>query len=358
VSDTPAGRSRRRRALANRPLRRATAVVGAIVLAGLVYLALRHVHLGAVGHALRTVAPGWIGAAVAVDAVSLLLRALSWRFVLRSALRSPPPPTWAIVRATMVGVMGSAVVPGRVGEAARAWLVARRLPDPTRSLPVVLGTVFAQTIINLVALAILAAVTFSSLSLFNGRAGALAAVIAVPAVVIAVLFAGPRLLAAGRRAPWRRIRDASDWLARQLVRGRQGMRMFRDARDGPPAAFLQLGAWALQTLACYCVILALHLSPPASFLTAAAVLLAVNVTAVVPVSPSNVGIFQAACIAVLAAYGIAAGPGLAYGLVLQAVEVLVAIALGVPALLGEGVKWQQLRRGERVAERAMDEQDG
>jgi hypothetical protein len=37
---------------------------------------------------------------------------------------------------------------------------------------------------------------------------------------------------------------------------------------------------------------------------AAAILVAVNVTAVVPVTPSNVGLFQAACVAVLAAFGV------------------------------------------------------
>jgi phosphatidylinositol alpha-mannosyltransferase len=77
--------------------------------------------------------------------------------------------------------------------------------------------------------------------------------------------------------------------------------------------------------------------------TAAAVLLAVNVTAVLPATPSNVGVFQAACLVVLAAYGIGAGQALAYGIILQAVELLTALALGVPALLREGMTWQDIR---------------
>jgi phosphatidyl-myo-inositol alpha-mannosyltransferase len=51
----------------------------------------------------------------------------------------------------------------------------------------------------------------------------------------------------------------------------------------------------------------------------------------------SVGIFQAACVAVLAAYGVSAAHGLAYGVLLQAAEVATAVALGVPALLAEGV---------------------
>jgi uncharacterized membrane protein YbhN (UPF0104 family) len=68
-------------------------------------------------------------------------------------------------------------------------------------------------------------------------------------------------------------------------------------------------------------------------MTAAAILVAVNVTAAVPVTPSNIGVFQAACIGVLGAAGVSAGLGLSYRLLLQAAEL--AIALGLPAAVAE-----------------------
>jgi phosphatidylinositol alpha-mannosyltransferase len=71
---------------------------------------------------------------------------------------------------------------------------------------------------------------------------------------------------------------------------------------------------------------------------------------VLPATPSNVGVFQAACAVVLAAYGVAAGPGVAYGIILQAVEVITALGLGVPALLAEGLTWQDIREAPREAE--------
>jgi phosphatidylinositol alpha-mannosyltransferase len=128
----------------------------------------------------------------------------------------------------------------------------------------------------------------------------------------------------------------SGWIAGQLRALRAGLAVFRPARRGLPSAGLQLGAWVLQALAAYVLLHALHLDVPAPLAVAAALLLGVNVTAVVPVTPSNVGVFQAACVAVLAAQGIAAQDGLAYGVLLQAAEVATALALGVPALLFEG----------------------
>ena len=105
----------------------------------------------------------------------------------------------------------------------------------------------------------------------------------------------------------------------------------------------QLLAWTLQWLACYAVLLALGLQADGGLAAAAAILLAVNVSAVLPATPSNVGVFQAACLVVLAAYGVGAGPALAYGIILQAVELLTALALGIPALLGEGMTWREIR---------------
>jgi phosphatidylinositol alpha-mannosyltransferase len=98
------------------------------------------------------------------------------------------------------------------------------------------------------------------------------------------------------------------------------------------------------------VILALGLNPQATPVTAAAILLAVNVSAVLPATPSNVGVFQAACLVVLAAYGVGAGQGLAYGIILQAIELLTALTLGVPALLREGMTWQDIRRSRTGVE--------
>ena len=72
-------------------------------------------------------------------------------------------------------------------------------------------------------------------------------------------------------------------------------------------------------------------------------LFAVNVTAALPATPSNLGVFQAACVAVLSAYGVGHTDALAYGIILQAVEIATALAMGMPALLREGMTWKDLR---------------
>jgi phosphatidylinositol alpha-mannosyltransferase len=245
----------------------------------------------------------------------------------------------------MIGVMGSAVFPGRIGEPTRMIVLSRRLEGPTRRrLPVVAGTVLSQTVINLLALAILAAITFTSVPLIQGHGSALAAVVALPAILAAIVLLGPSLLRLAQRSRFLRLRLAAGAVSRLLRLARRGLIVFARPRHGAAAVAAQLFAWVLQWLACYMVLLALGLQSKAGLVAAAAILLAVNVSAILPATPSNVGVFQAACLVVLAAYGVAAGPALAYGIILQAVEVVTALGLGVPALLGEGVSWQEIRR--------------
>jgi phosphatidylinositol alpha-mannosyltransferase len=158
------------------------------------------------------------------------------------------------------------------------------------------------------------------------------------------VVAGPRLLALARRSSHRRVVSLAAWIARLLELARRGLAVFARPRHGAPAVAAQLAAWALQWLSCYTILLALSLQNKAGLVAAAAVLLAVNVSAVLPPTPANIGVFQAACLVVLAAFGVGAGPALAYGILLQAVEVSTALVLGTPALLGEGMSWHEVRR--------------
>ena len=132
--------------------------------------------------------------------------------------------------------------------------------------------------------------------------------------------------------------------AAALVRLRKGLQVFRRPRRAAWATSAQLAAWGLQLLGAFALLLALNLDHRAGIGAAAAVLFAVNVTAVLPVTPSNVGVFQFAVITVLTgAYGVPAAAALGYGIILQAVEIATAVLFGLPALIGEGLSWRDVR---------------
>jgi phosphatidylinositol alpha-mannosyltransferase len=159
-------------------------------------------------------------------------------------------------------------------------------------------------------------------------------------LLVAVLLA-PTLVRANGGG---RVARAVAAIRQALQQVRTGTLVFRDPRRGSFAAVAQLGAWLLQLLACWALFAALGLDHRVGIGAAAAVLFAVNVTAVVPATPSNIGIFQLAVISVLTAgFHVPAADALAYGVILQAVEIATAVALGVPALVREGVTWSDMR---------------
>ena len=214
---------------------------------------------------------------------------------------------------------------------------------PRENLPVVLGTLVSQTLLNIVALAILGAIMFSSVDLFNGHQNALLfAAIAPVALLVLVLLSPVILRGAGSRSG--RLHALLDQARRGMARVRAGLAVFRQPRLGGIATVSQLSAWGLQMLSCYLLLDALGLANRTGFGAAAAVLFAVNVTAVLPATPANLGVFQAACAAVLhTGWHVGYGTGVAYGVILQAVEVTTAIMMGMPALLKEGMSWREVR---------------
>ncbi len=340
IEPTLPGATRRR---AVRVARRVGVVAAGAAGVGLAAIALDRIGIDSIVRALLAATPWWVLVAFALMCASMLARAESWHAILRAALPGARVRRRHAARGVMIGVLMSATLPARLGEPSRALIVSRRLGRVRERLPVVLGTLVSQTLLNLVALAVLGAVMFATVGLFHGHEGALALVAAAPFAAAALVILAPIVLQ--RVAPDRfgKVHRVTAKVRRAMVDARRGLEVFRQPKLGAWAAVTQLLAWAVQWLACYTLLIALGLDHQAGLGAAAAVLFAVNVTAVIPATPSNIGVFQAACVAVLSAYGVGHTDAFAYGIILQAVEVATAFALGMPSLVGEGMSWKDLR---------------
>jgi phosphatidylinositol alpha-mannosyltransferase len=259
----------------------------------------------------------------------------------RAALPGRPVRRRDVTSATMIGVLMSATLPARLGEPARAMSLARRTGRMRETFPVLLGTLVSQTVLNLIALVLLGVIIVSSTPLFHSSTQKLFAFSFVPLLLLVLLLLTPALM---RRGGDGRVARLGEALRKALVQVRQGLTVFSEPRRGAAAAAAQLIAWAIQLASCWALLFALGLENDAGIGAAAAVLFAVNVTAVVPATPSNIGVFQLAVISVLhTGFGISTADALAYGVILQAVEIVTAVALGLPALVREGLTWSDLR---------------
>jgi phosphatidyl-myo-inositol alpha-mannosyltransferase len=332
---------------ARSPLRRHVrrAGIGLAALAGAVlsWLALQRIGIDQIGQSLVAATPWWVVVALGLMCLSMAVRAAAWHAILRAAMPQARLRPADALQGTFIGVLMSATLPARLGEPSRALIVARRTGSPREHLPTVIGTIVSQTLLNVAALALLGIVMFSTVSLFSERHKALVLFAIAPLAILAAVLVAPSLL---RTTGTPRSRRLQAWMRRARAAAaqlRQGVRVFRNPRLGIAATVLQLGAWAIQWLSCYALLAALGLDDIAGMGAAAAVLFAVNVTAVLPATPSNLGVFQAACVAVLSSYHVGYADALAYGIILQAVEIATAVVMGAPALVREGVSWRDVR---------------
>ena len=351
VGDGPANESGERsrsgspaRERSLRTLRRGALVAASLGGLVLALLALVHIGVGRVAESLLASSPGLLVAGLGLMCIAMFARAIAWYEILAAA------PTWRkakrrdAMQGTFIGVLMSATLPARLGEPSRALIVARRLGRARETLPVVLGTMVSQTLLNLLALAILGIVMFSSVDPFNGHHGALVAVALAPLAAVVAILLAPVLVPSAAISRSLRLRALIAGLRLSLVRVREGLRVFRHPRQAALATAAQLGAWGLQCISCWLLLMALGLNHRVGIAGAAAVLFAVNVTAAIHATPANIGVFQAACVAVLAgAYHVSTPDALAYGIVLQVVELATAVLMGIPALITEGLSWKDVR---------------
>jgi phosphatidyl-myo-inositol alpha-mannosyltransferase len=320
--------------------------VGAAALgaAGLALMALGRIGLDRIGTSLLASSPTWVVVGLALMCVSMAVRGLAWFEILRAALPQTRLRRMDAMQGTFIGVLMSATLPARLGEPSRALIVARRTGRPLEHLPTVVGTLVSQTILNILALVALGTTMFLTSDLFDQRHDALFAFGIAPVAVLVAVLVAPALLRGGVPSRSRRVQA---WVRRTraaAMQVRAGLRVFHSPRAGATATGAQFLAWTIQWLSCYVLLVALGLDDRAGLGAAAAVLFAVNVTAVLPATPSNLGVFQAACVAVLAgAYGVSSADALAYGIVLQAVELATAFVMGAPALLKEGLSWRDVK---------------
>jgi phosphatidylinositol alpha-mannosyltransferase len=327
--------------------RRAALGISAVLGLVLAFLALRRVGFHEVFTSLLESSPSWVLIALALFSTSMILRAISWYEIVRAALPDRPVKRRTILSGTVIGVLMSATLPARLGEPSRALIVARRLGRMRETLPVLVGTLVSQTLLNLFALLLLGAVVLGTSDVLHGREEAVVLFSLIPLGLAAVVLIVPSLLESSDRRVGSRggvlarlVREA----AAALLRLRKGLMVFRRGRSAMWAISAQLAAWALQLLGAFALMLALGLEGHGGLGAAAAVLFAVNVTAALPATPSNVGVFQLAVLTVLAGgYDVPAAAALGYGIILQAVEVVTAVMFGLPALIREGVSWRDVR---------------
>jgi uncharacterized protein (TIRG00374 family) len=289
----------------------------------------------AVGDAFAAVEWRWVAAAVGLNLLSVLVRAIAWRTVIKQAMEEPHPSFMLVFSAFSIGLFANAVLPGRIGEIARVAVLNRKLPTRVGNWPILLGTVFAHRVFDLVA-----AIGLIIFVVITAHIPEWAVTSLIAVVVAWVLLFSTAVLSARDH----RVSDLGGVNAvRKVVRLlRHGLAVMREPAAAIVAGAFQLLGWTLQLFAVFTSMRAfgIHEGLPAAGL----VLVLMNVATIFPLWPGNVGLVQAAVsLPLWRYYGVAKGTGVAFGFGLQAIEASVGVGVGLIFLAREGLSFAMLK---------------
>ncbi len=289
----------------------------------------------------------WVCAAVLLNLLSVVVRALAWRLTINQALPAPHPPFGSVFSAFGVGLLGNAVLPARAGELARVAVLRRRLPHGRGTTATLIGTVFAHRLFDLPAVALLVVYVLLTAKLPHW---------AITSLVIFGIVGGA-LLTLGFFSAQRHRRgrgtEAGGTAARLIVMARQGLAVLTAPVPALAAVVCQCLGWLAQLLAVYAVMGAFGIDD-AGLPAAGLVLVLMNVATIFPLWPGNVGLLQAAVALPLKQYGVDYATGFAFGLVLQVVEMSVGVGVGLVFLAREGLSFGSLKAMEEETESAEE----
>ena len=315
-------------------------VAATAALAVVVVWAVPDLHV--IGRAFGEVEWRWVAAAIGLNLFSVQVRAIAWHIVLNEALPPPHPRHRHVFAAFCVGLLGNAVLPGRVGEVARVAVMTRHVPNGAEAWPPILGSVFVHRLFDVIPTMGLVIYVIATAKI---PSWALPGVEIVLGIGGALLLAG-LVLAIRYRRHGGRTPEGAGRVRRLLDQSLQALRVLHSPGPALAAAFFQLLGWTAQILAVWVAFRAFGIEEPIA--AAGLVLLVVNVALAFPLWPGSVGLFQAAVALALLPYGIAYQHGFAYGIGLQAIEMSVGVALGLVYLAREGISFAMLKRIPRV----------
>jgi uncharacterized protein (TIRG00374 family) len=334
---TPRDLSQQLKGLTRLPKSRvARVILGLLVLAAFAGLFWwRRGSLASIGSAFSEVRWEWVVVAIALNLLSVIVRALAWTTVIRSSMEPPHPPPQLVFSAFSVGLFANAVLPGRIGELARVAVLTRKMPGRKGAWATLVGTVFAHRVFDIVPVLLLILYVIATASIPSSARATLFFVIGIGVGLFAFAF-----LTARRHHQEMTIEGLGP--VRRLVEmGRHGLGVLRSPLAAAVAIFFQILGWTFQLLAVWTAMRAFDIHAPLP--AAGVVLLVMNVVTILPFWPGNVGLVQVAIASALVGYGVPYATGVAYGFGLQAIEASVGIGVGLLFLAREGLSFTMLR---------------
>ena len=307
---------------------------GVAIAVAALYFTFRDIDFAAFAGALRNAAWGWFIPAGALFLFVLLVRAARWAALMGGA------PLGLAFHALNIGYMMNMLLPGRLGEIGRAYVIGER---SSISMPRAISAVVVERMLDLAAVVLMLAVAARYVplppELARPAAISSALVLALLIVISVMIWQSARVAALLRRllAPLSAA-TTERWVGRflALCAGFETL--------GSPARVLRVLALTLLIWLVNIALAALTMRAfvPMSLPAAALVVVVANLGGAIP-TPGGIGPAQYFARLALTPFDIDASGGVAFVFVWWFAQLLALVALGFIGLLSVGLSFQQLR---------------
>jgi uncharacterized protein (TIRG00374 family) len=314
-------------------------LVASLALGGVcLWVAVRKVQGGDFVEALSAFDTSYLIPLVLISLAIQVFRAWRWQIELSPLRRLPFFLLWQVVA---VAYMMINVLPFRLGEPVRPLLLSWK---SNLAVPAIVGNWAFEKMMDSAAMVFYIHLTLLMTDLpdWANRAstGSLTIFFLLLGLVVGFWLRGPAFFdaALGRVLP----STARDWCVRVLSSARDGLQILPDRRLVALVFVVTLLLWALPILSSYVLILAFGLDVPVA--AAFVVFVAIGVGTALPNPPGMFGVFQIAAVVALGLFGVDRATALAYGVVLNALQLITLVLQGFVALPFVGVGLGQLTR--------------
>jgi uncharacterized protein (TIRG00374 family) len=307
-------------------------ILGLVVSLVALALAFRGADLGAIAGALRKANYFVLAVGIVFYILGLFFRAISWRVILGGRVRY-----WRVFEALNEGYLLNNLLPFRLGEFGRAYLVSQRNNLPALEA---LSSIVVERVIDLLMVMVLL-VSFLPLIIgFDWARGTVVSsvVLGVTAILILIGIARNQEWVAGlvgailRRLHLRWL-DADTWQAR-AASFLAGLSALRDPRRALQAAFWSAVAWGAAGVGGWFMLMAFL--PSATLTMSFVTLMLIGIGGAVPSAPGSAGVFEYVAVQALQIFHVDQNLALSFALTLHAINFLSAVIFGGLALAREG----------------------
>lgn len=317
--------------------------VGAILSATFLYLAFRNVELEKLYSTLKKVDYWFLILAVLLNISSPWVQAHRWRYLLKPIKKVK---TSSLFSAVMIGFLGNSVLPAKLGELVRAFVIGRKEGISKSSS---LATIAVERTFDGMTVVFLLVVTslFAPLPDWANELAYLGLLlnIGLLSFLLSVRHQTDRALKlvsfALRPLPKEFTERALGWFTLFA----EGLRVLEKGGQLVLISVLSVLVWLIPALVTLLVFHSLGLVVPP--IAALAVVVVVALGVMLPASPGAVGTTQYLCIVALALFGVEKSDALSLSIVLHASQLIPLAVIGLFCLWLEQLSFGELRKVEQ-----------